>query len=292
MIVSRRIYTFTPLRHLSASSSYKDYYQILGVQRDATQRQIKLAYYQLSKKYHPDVAGRNAGTESKFIEITEAYDCLKDPEKRRMYDGNASGRGGRYAGDPFNFQDFRQYSGRNRENPFYSKRYTQQEYQRIWEQFNKMRSEREAYDSRVRQDTQKIWEQFARERATRWQQFHSRYPNGPPGSFQYDFQWKSSNQAGRNIVFFTRVVALYTIIFLIVTLFQIIFDPLIAKKSVQSVGRDIEKAQESNTNKQSDDFKYMYQAPPTQSSEWTNLVGATEPNSEFLESSFTPAVPS
>ncbi|KAK6049086.1 DnaJ domain protein, partial [Cooperia oncophora] len=83
-------------RQLRSQRFRKDYYQVLGLQRDATQRQIKNAYYQLSKKYHPDVAGRNAGTESKFIEITEAYECLKDPERRRIYDGSSVGRGGRY----------------------------------------------------------------------------------------------------------------------------------------------------------------------------------------------------
>ncbi|KHJ78298.1 DnaJ domain protein, partial [Oesophagostomum dentatum] len=115
----------------------KDYYQILGVQRDATQRQIKIAYYQLSKKYHPDTAGRSEGTEAKFIEISEAYECLKDPERRRIYDNEISGSGGRYTGDPYGFTDFRHFSERrtraaNGGNPFFSQRYTQQEYERVW----------------------------------------------------------------------------------------------------------------------------------------------------------------
>ncbi|PIO64361.1 DnaJ domain protein [Teladorsagia circumcincta] len=127
--------------------------------------------YEFLFQYHPDVAGRNAGTESKFIEITEAYECLKDPERRRIYDGGSVGRGGRYT-DPSS--DYRQHFGRRRENPFYSKSYTQQEYERIWEQFRRMQQEREAYDAQMRREGEKLWEQFARERATRWQQFHSR----------------------------------------------------------------------------------------------------------------------
>ena len=64
---------------------YKDYYAILGVTRDAKPEDIRKAYRKLSKKYHPDV-NKEAGAEEKYKEINEAYEVLKDPEKRQKYD--------------------------------------------------------------------------------------------------------------------------------------------------------------------------------------------------------------
>lgn len=64
---------------------YRDYYQILGLERDATQDDVKRAYRKLARKYHPDVS-TEAGAEAKFKELGEAYEVLKDPEKRAAYD--------------------------------------------------------------------------------------------------------------------------------------------------------------------------------------------------------------
>ncbi len=61
----------------------KDYYQILGVSRDASPEEIKKAYYKLAHKYHPD---KESGDEKKFKEINEAYQVLSDKEKRAQYD--------------------------------------------------------------------------------------------------------------------------------------------------------------------------------------------------------------
>ncbi|MBA3479856.1 MAG: DnaJ domain-containing protein [Lautropia sp.] len=64
---------------------YKDYYAALGLQRDATEKQIKDAYRRLARKFHPDVS-KEKGAEDRFKEIAEAYQTLKDPEKRAAYD--------------------------------------------------------------------------------------------------------------------------------------------------------------------------------------------------------------
>lgn len=65
---------------------YKDYYKILGVDKTATQQDIKKAYRRLARKYHPDVNPGNKSAEARFKEINEAYEVLSDPEKRKKYD--------------------------------------------------------------------------------------------------------------------------------------------------------------------------------------------------------------
>ncbi len=65
---------------------YKDYYQILGVSRNADEKEIKSAYRKLARKYHPDVNPGDKAAEEKFKQINEAYQVLSDPEKRAAYD--------------------------------------------------------------------------------------------------------------------------------------------------------------------------------------------------------------
>lgn len=65
---------------------YKDYYKILGVERNASEEEIKRAYRKLALKYHPDRNPNNKEAEEKFKEINEAYQVLSDPQKRARYD--------------------------------------------------------------------------------------------------------------------------------------------------------------------------------------------------------------
>ncbi len=92
----------------------RDYYEVLGVTKGATDQQIKAAYRKLAKQYHPDVDPSDAA-KKKFEEIGEAYEVLSDPEKRKQYDqfGHAAFDGTAGQGNPFSggFGGFRGFSG-------------------------------------------------------------------------------------------------------------------------------------------------------------------------------------
>ena len=65
---------------------YKDYYEVLGVPRSASEAEIKKAFRKLAREHHPDVAKNKKQAEEKFKELNEAYEVLGDPAKRKKYD--------------------------------------------------------------------------------------------------------------------------------------------------------------------------------------------------------------
>src|SRR6186997_3215869 len=70
-----------------------DYYKVLGIDKKASQEDIKKAYRKLARQYHPDT-NKDAGAEERFKAISEAYDTLGDPDKRKKYDRGGSVLGG------------------------------------------------------------------------------------------------------------------------------------------------------------------------------------------------------
>ncbi len=110
-ILKLAIYTTTKSNFFLTNKSLapKDYYKILGIAKNADSKEIKKAYYQLAKKYHPD---QPSGDKTKFQEVSEAYEVLGDEKKRQMYDtegfnpnnaGQSSSSYGSSAGG-FNYQ--------------------------------------------------------------------------------------------------------------------------------------------------------------------------------------------
>jgi molecular chaperone DnaJ len=82
-----------------------DYYELLGISRDATPDDIKRAYRRLARLLHPDTGHGDAGSEARFKEVARAYEVLSDPDKRRLYDayGPAGVEGATAGADPFGF---------------------------------------------------------------------------------------------------------------------------------------------------------------------------------------------
>lgn len=97
-----------------ATTDFKDYYSVLGVDRSANAEEIKKAFRRLARQYHPDMNPGNAVAEARFKEVSEAYEVLSDQEKRRKYDqfgkywkqmGQSSPRSTGWPGGPAGFDD-------------------------------------------------------------------------------------------------------------------------------------------------------------------------------------------
>merc|ERR1712038_1289386 len=92
--------------HSSSSRDKRDYYDVLGIKKNASAKEIKKAYYQMAKKYHPDVSKDDPNAAKKFQEISEAYEVLGDDGKRQQYDtfgmsGTSGGAGPGPGAGPF-----------------------------------------------------------------------------------------------------------------------------------------------------------------------------------------------
>ncbi|XP_004864846.1 dnaJ homolog subfamily A member 3, mitochondrial isoform X2 [Heterocephalus glaber] len=87
-LTGAKVYPFvcTTSFHTSTTLAKEDYYQILGVPRNASQKEIKKAYYQLAKKYHPDTNKDDPKAKEKFSQLAEAYEVLSDEVKKKQYD--------------------------------------------------------------------------------------------------------------------------------------------------------------------------------------------------------------
>eukprot|EP00198_Chlamydomonas_reinhardtii_P004796 XP_001694132.1 DnaJ-like protein [Chlamydomonas reinhardtii] len=100
---------------LHAASAASDYYELLGLERSASEQEIKKAYYALAKKYHPDTNKGDPAAAARFQELQKAYEVLRDPEKRRLYDTvgregmdrmDSGGGAGGPGGGPEGFEGF------------------------------------------------------------------------------------------------------------------------------------------------------------------------------------------
>lgn len=115
---------------------YKDYYQTLGVKRDATEADIKKAFRKLARKHHPDVNPNDPQAEERFKDINEAYQVLSDPEKREKYDQFGSqwkqyqNSGGQP--DDFNWQQWAAQNSANQQSGYRTRRVSQEEFEQMF----------------------------------------------------------------------------------------------------------------------------------------------------------------
>jgi len=156
----------------SNTNSVTYYYEVLGIGKNATQKEIKSAYYQLSKRHHPDVS-KDPSSQKKFQEISQAYETLGDLNKRRMYDKGTYGSR-QYGQDRYGGQGDKGNSGFDeniytREQREQYMRYRQMKYEYMRDQFTKDRdpgknnTNRQEFERVYRRNMEELQKQKYRE---------------------------------------------------------------------------------------------------------------------------------
>ncbi|MDN5865554.1 MAG: DnaJ domain-containing protein, partial [Gammaproteobacteria bacterium] len=120
---------------------YKDYYKVMGVARDVSPDELRRAYRKLARKYHPDVS-KEADAENRFKEVAEAYEVLKDPDKRKAYDE---------LGDQWQAgQDFRPPPGYERQHDFHASNFSREDAAQFSEFFESLFGGRQPFGQQAR----------------------------------------------------------------------------------------------------------------------------------------------
>ncbi|KAI3413661.1 DnaJ sub A member 3, mitochondrial [Globodera pallida] len=170
---SRGFQEWHSLRELSTGQR-KNLYQVLGVVPTASQAEIKKAYYTLSKRYHPDVTGSNVSCAQKYIEVKEAYDILRDEQKRTEHDRWLAAEefhrqqtaAGRHGAHPFEDQQQTHNDWINKRAPRGA--FAEEELQRIWRNLHEnaeFRQSHRDFEAAVRRRRQMAYEEQLRRRS-------------------------------------------------------------------------------------------------------------------------------
>ncbi|KAI6228931.1 Molecular chaperone DnaJ [Aphelenchoides fujianensis] len=245
----------------------RDPYDVLGVSKSATTKQIKDAFITLSKKYHPD---RPTGSAARFLEVKDAYDMLKDEKKRADFDAYGSGGGGGMGRSSDGFgssppppnwgprpeSDFsrgtyrREWRYEGNFNPKDAEELKKQ-FERIFRQFRQDYNNSQEFREQVDRAKQKMNRGFEEEARKRWSSFA-----GQQDKYTKENQWRV------NWSIVNRIILLYFGLFLLVTIFQAMNGPIKVdnRETKQKPARD-DRAY-SYTDDEKERFQRMMRTPP------------------------------
>ncbi|KAE9549404.1 hypothetical protein FO519_007383 [Halicephalobus sp. NKZ332] len=179
--------------------------------------------------YHPDLTGSNETATKKFVEVKEAYDVLKDDEKRKTYDamlnggyGHGAGFQNPFPGGGFPEGNFKQWRSNGWEYTFKNdgRKFTNEDFQRIWQEFQRKTQHppHAQYDQMFREQRQKAWDDFSIKREEMWrkraEEYARKYPfDNPDSNPIYKLPWDKIN----------KYMAIYIGVFFLIALFQTIY---------------------------------------------------------------------